>query len=100
MRRIATVISVLWVLNFVGYVTAAIVLGGDAINGYAESGRYYLAMHGRLTEVSRSVYDYSRWHTYVLWPHTVMVLVMSVRYRSRANGGTGAPNGPRTDRGP
>src|SRR3954447_23946789 len=37
-------------------------LGGDALNGRVEAGRYYLGSHGRLTEVSRDVFTYSWWH--------------------------------------
>ena len=53
--------------NFAVFFTAALVLGGDAINGKAEGGRYFLANHGKLTEVSREVYDYSRYHAISLF---------------------------------
>lgn len=36
--------------------------GGDALNGHAEHGRYFLSDHGRLTEVSATVFTYSYWH--------------------------------------
>jgi hypothetical protein len=39
-------------------------LGGDAFGGKEEGGRYYLASHGRYTEVSRGVFAYSRIHGY------------------------------------
>jgi len=78
MRRLAAVLSVLWIVNFVTYGVTAILLGGDAVNGHAEAGRYYLAMHGRLTEVSRPVFEFSRWYTYVLFAHSAVVLAISV----------------------
>lgn len=87
MRKTTTVVGVLWLLNFGAYVTIALLIGGDAINGHATSGHYYLAMHGHLTEVSRSVYEYSRWHTYVLWVHTALAVLMSIsatRQRAQA----------------
>lgn len=37
-------------------------IGGDAINGYAEGGRYFLRAHGKATEVSQAVFTYSKWH--------------------------------------
>jgi hypothetical protein len=42
----------------------AIYLGGDAINGIATSGHYFLADHGHLTEVSRTVFTNSQWHAH------------------------------------
>jgi hypothetical protein len=55
------------ILNFVAYVAATYILGGDAVNGHIADGHYYLAMHGHTTEVSRVVFEYSLWHTYALW---------------------------------
>jgi hypothetical protein len=78
MRKLTTVVAVLWFVNFGAYLIIATLIGGDAINGHVASGRYYLAMHGHLTQVSRSMYEYSRWHTYLLWFHTGVVVVMSV----------------------
>jgi hypothetical protein len=49
-------------LNFSAFWCAAVALGGDAINGKTEGGRYFLANHGKLTEVSGSVWRYSRAH--------------------------------------
>lgn len=94
MRKVTTVVAALWLLNFGAYVIIAILIGGDAINGHAESGRYYLAMHGHLTQVSRSVYEYSRWHTYVLWFHTALAVVMSIWNRLRSNRGSVVSNRP------
>ena len=65
------------VLNFLLFVAIAWHLGGDAVNGKAEAGRFYL--HGVrvengvkvYTEVSERVFNYSRWHVYsifITWP--------------------------------
>jgi hypothetical protein len=48
--------------NFVVFVVVAIMLGGDALGGKTEGGRYFLANHGRLTEVSATAFAYSRYH--------------------------------------
>jgi hypothetical protein len=53
---------VICLINFVVFVFVAAAIGGDAINGYEEQGRYFLRAHGRATEVSRSVFIYSKWH--------------------------------------
>lgn len=40
----------------------AVLYGGDALNGKVEDGHYYLASHGRYTEVSQRFFEYSRIH--------------------------------------
>lgn len=80
-------------LNFLIFMAGAIYLGGDAVNGKVDGGRYYLfgvrTESGRkvYTEVTEPVFAYSRWHVYslfVTWP-----LVMAagfVRYKKRLSG--------------
>ena len=50
------------VANFVAYWIIGVYLGGDAIGGKAVDGHYFLGNRGYLTEVSRAVFTYSRWH--------------------------------------
>jgi len=58
------------VLNFLVFVAGATYLGGDAVNGKVENGRYYLfgvrtdSERKGYTEVSERVFTYSRWHVY------------------------------------
>jgi hypothetical protein len=63
LRKIAlrTVLTV-GIVNFAAFFIAALYLGGDAINGKAQNGRYYLGSHGRYTEVSEAVFNFSRQH--------------------------------------
>jgi hypothetical protein len=77
-------VCLIGILNFVAFVAVASYLGGDAVNGKAEGGRYYLfgvRTLGRekvYTEVGEPVFKYSRWHVYSLlatWP-----LVMAAAY--------------------
>jgi hypothetical protein len=91
MRKLTSLLAVLWLVNFGAYLIIATLIGGDAINGHAGLGRYYLAMHGHLTQVSRSVYEYSRWHTYFLWSHTAIVMVMSIANRVLSKRGVVLP---------
>jgi len=49
-------------LNFLIYWHVAGSLGGNALNGKIENGKYFLASHGRLTEVSPAVWKYSEAH--------------------------------------
>ena len=50
-------------VNFAVFISIDIYLGGDALNGYAKDGHYFLGSHGAYTEVSRFVWTYSYWHT-------------------------------------
>jgi len=53
----------------------AIFIGGDAVNGHEESGRYYVANHGTLTEVNYFMFMYSRMHVYSLFiTHPLAIL--------------------------
>ena|SRR5579872_624660 len=65
--RALWVISALCLLNFVVFFIVASVIGGDAVNGKAVGGHFYLGSHGTLTEVSEDVFIYSRWHVYSLF---------------------------------
>ena len=41
----------------------AVAIGGDAVIGRFSDGRYYLASHGKYTQVSETLYRYSYAHT-------------------------------------
>src|SRR6266436_10153387 len=65
------------ILNFGVFVAGATYLGGDAVNGKVENGRYYVfgmrshSGYKEYTEVSESVFTYSKWHVYSIfatWP--------------------------------
>ena len=65
------------ILNFIAFVVISSRIGGDAVNGKVEGGRYYVfgvaTRDGRkvYTEVSERVYTYSRWQVYSIlstWP--------------------------------
>jgi hypothetical protein len=49
-------------VNFFAFVSGSVYLGGDALNGYARSGQYFVCAHGRCAEVSSAVWHYSYWH--------------------------------------
>jgi hypothetical protein len=64
---LAIAVFVLGFANAVLFFTVSVAIGGDAAAGQVEGGRYYVASHGRPTEVSRDVWEYSRWHATVTW---------------------------------
>lgn len=61
-RRYWQPVAAVAVVNFLLFAVASFRLGGDALNGGIEGGRYYLDNHGRRTEVGRAVYTYSFVH--------------------------------------
>jgi len=61
-RTVCKVIIYIGFLNFLLFALVSLCLGGDALNGKVENGHYYLANHGRYTEVSYFVFMYSKIH--------------------------------------
>ena len=62
MTRVLGAVAAIATVNFAAFVIVAILIGGDAGNGKIDSGHYFVANHGRLTEVSARVFTYSQWH--------------------------------------
>ncbi|HEY4943729.1 MAG TPA: hypothetical protein VII56_20040 [Rhizomicrobium sp.] len=79
--------QVLGLANFFAFMVGTLVLGGDAVNGHAANGHYFLDDKGHLTEVSRAVFLYSKWHVYSLFvTHPIAALctgLLLVRSRRR-----------------
>ena len=64
-----------WV-NFLVFWIVAVSIGGDAFSGKVVNGHYFVSNHGRLTEVSPTVWRYSRIHTVSVWiTHPVGIFV-------------------------
>ena len=66
MRRVATVVSTclfaLAVVNFISFSAISSRIGGTAMNGYSQDGRYFVGSHGAYTEVSAETWERSRLH--------------------------------------
>ena len=72
-------------INFLVFIIIDVLLGGDAANGHSENGHYFLASHGKLTEVSAFTFTYSRIHAYL--SITLMVVAIFIRLLFRARTG-------------
>jgi hypothetical protein len=80
-------------MNFVAFFTVSVAIGGDALSGKLENGRYYVSSHGRLTEVSPEVWEYSRVHAGVTWVTSVLaVLGLAIAVLSSSAFGRHTPN--------
>lgn len=62
LRIIGYTVVLIAVLNFLAFMIVDFCIGGDAFNGKIEGGRYFVADHGRFTEVSPRIWYYSRSH--------------------------------------
>ncbi len=72
---VLAVVTVFAIFDFIAFVSIALALGGDAINGKVEGGRFFLGSHGHFTEVSQRVFTYSKWHAYTVFAaYAVMFL--------------------------
>ena len=87
-ERICHFIFFAALLNFLSFWLVAVFLGGDALSGKSEAGRYFLSNHGVLTEVSKNVFNYSLVHTISIWfthPAGIIALVIAQRTAKRNN---------------
>ena len=71
-------VFILAFVNFFVFIFVDIYLGGDALNGYARDGHYFLCSHGRYTEVSQTVWTYSHWHAISVIITHASVFVLAV----------------------
>lgn len=60
--KYAYVFCVLTVLNMTVFGITIMFLGGDALGGKIEEGRFFVSNHGNLTEVSQSVWLFNYYH--------------------------------------
>jgi hypothetical protein len=87
--RLLPLIAALCLLNFVAFLAIASGIGGDALNGKIVDGHFYLGSHGKFTEVTQAVFDYSRWHArslFVAHPLGMLLLFITGREFMRRNG--------------
>jgi hypothetical protein len=92
LSKLAAVVTVVGLLDFISFLIGAFYLGGDAVNGKVDGGRYYLygPYHGMKAyhEVSQAVFDYSRWHAYslmIIWPFMIVLGIAAKRAAKRVN---------------
>ena len=82
-------VFVVGMVNFTIYMLIGYKLGGDAVNGYATNGRYFLSNHGIHTETTHWIFIYSKVHTYSLFithPLAILsVLVLNSRRSKKQN---------------
>lgn len=81
LRGVGVLLLVVAVLNAVAFVVTTIVLGGSALAGKVDGGKYYVGEHGQYTEVSQEVWTLSLYqgYSYYAVPGVVFVLLCLIR---------------------
>lgn len=63
------------IFNLLSFVLIGQVIGGDALNGKVEKGKYYLGGKGVYKEVKHRVFIYSKWHTRLVFVTHLLALI-------------------------
>ena len=80
-------IGVAALVNFFSFTILSLYLGGDALQGRQAAGHYFLALHshGPVTEVSRTIFEYSQWHVLSLFVTIPLAILAGwLAFRKRA----------------
>lgn len=103
--KTGAVILILCIFNFVGFFVGSMMIGGSAANGFKEDGRYFVSEHGKNTEVTKQIWNYSLWHSRsLLVTHPlamILMLVLGAKWDEKrkqrieqAGGGNALPRAP------
>ena len=64
LNRICNVVAVICIANWFAWALISFFVGGTALNGKVDGGKYFFLNHSRYIEVSSNVFEYSRAHGY------------------------------------
>lgn len=74
--------GVFGVASFALFFASTLYFGGEALSGHQAGGRYFLSNEGKLTEVSRAVFQFSWWQTisvFITHPLVIIVVLITIR---------------------
>ncbi len=77
MPKWLVLIGLIALVNFSSFIAIDLYLGGSALNGKQENGKFYLSEHGRYTEVSETIFEYSKFHAYSMFATHALFLSLS-----------------------
>src|SRR5579863_9832908 len=90
LRRLFFIAVIVTALNFASFLAGTFYLGGSAVKGKIEAGRYYVWGDHRgakgYDEVSRTAFNYSKWQAYsviITWPFMILAAFMFEPIRRR-----------------
>jgi hypothetical protein len=79
-RRVAAACTVLGTVNFFAAGAISMIIGGDALHGKVEQGRFFLGNKGEYTEVSAAVYYYNLVHMISMFASPIVVAGGGITY--------------------
>ncbi len=92
LSKLYLVVVMLALLDFILLFAFSIYIGGDAVNGKIENGKYYVwgykyqdGVKG-FHEVSRTIFDYSKWQVYSVGATWTVMLLGTVLYKRLPTG--------------
>ena len=71
-------LSIISIIHFLVYSVIALFIGGDAVNGYAKDGHYFLRLGAYFNEVDYPLFLYSIIHTYVLIANYALLFLLAI----------------------
>lgn len=63
----ATLWNICCVIVFIGFFLFSMIVGGSAVNGYQEAGKYFVGEHGTYVEVSETIWIISSILEILFW---------------------------------
>jgi hypothetical protein len=92
LSRLYVALVIVALLDFIFLFALSVYIGGDAVNGKIENGKYlvwgynYHSGVKGYTEVSRAVYDFSKWQVYSVWATWSAMFLGTVLYKRLPSG--------------
>ncbi len=71
---LAAIAVIVGFANFLWFAVESSALGGDALNGYANDGRYYVGTQGHYREVKQAQWEWSRLHAVSMFVTTAIAV--------------------------
>jgi hypothetical protein len=84
-EKIYRAIYYFWLIDFLAFFIIALIIGGDAVSGYAKDGFYYLMHNAIYTRVSYPVFLYSTIHVYVAIITQIIMFVTALLWHIDKN---------------
>jgi hypothetical protein len=82
--RFLQIVVYIGLINFAIFLIIASFIGGDALSGKVQDGHYYVAYHGQFTEVSYTIFIYSKLHALsLLITHTFTIIAIFLLWISK-----------------
>jgi len=70
-------------INFICFLGGTVFLGGDALSGRIENGLFFLSSHGKLTEVTQGIFNYSKYHALSIFLLNGLALIFHLIEKSK-----------------